>query len=77
MRAAPWRVVLGDRVRAARRGKRWSRRRAEGASGVPASTWQNIEAGREVRDYSLIRVAEALGWDRGECFRIIADALDE
>lgn len=44
---------------------------------MSASTWQNIEAGREVRDYSLIRVAETLGWDRGECFRVMADALEE
>ena len=77
MGSAPWRVVLGDRVKLARKRRRWSLRRAEDVSGVPRSTWAAVEAGEQVKDYALLDVAAALGWPAGECFRIMADALAE
>ena len=77
MRPTPWRLALGARVRARRDALEWSLRRAEVVSGVPEATWRHLEAGRQVGDHALIGVAEAFGWDRGECFRILADALDK
>lgn len=76
MRPAPWRAALGARVRAARMEKGWSVRRAEGVRGVPQTTWRHVEAGWNVNDEQLIEVARTLGWPSGECFRIMADALD-
>lgn len=77
MRPTPWRLALGARVKEERLARGWGLRRAEAISGVSETTWRHLEAGRQVGDHALIGVAEAFGWDRGECFRVLADALDE
>lgn len=78
MAVAPWRVELGDRVRQCREERHWSLRTVAAKSGVPDRTWRRVEHGDSVvSDWTLIQVADCLGWPRGECFRIIANHLDD
>lgn len=75
MGSSPWRVVLGQQVKAARLRNEWSLRRAEGESGVPQTTWRSVEAGLQVGDDRLIQVGRALGWGPDGCFRLLADEI--
>lgn len=75
MGSSPWRVVLGQQVRAARVRNAWSFRRAEDESGVPQTTWRAVEGGRQVSDDRLIQVGRALGWGPDGCFRVLADEI--
>lgn len=78
MSASPWRIALGVRVRSCRLERGWTRRQVAFKSDVPETTWRRIETGSSaVSDVSLIAVADTLGWSRGECFRVMAEALDD
>jgi len=77
MAATPWRGALGERVRATRVERGWSMRMVSMKSRVPESTWRRLEAGEAVSDAALIGVSDALGWPQGQCFRIIANELDD
>lgn len=76
MSVDPWRATLGYAVRAARDDHGWSLRAAGERSGVPKSTWSRLEAGEVVADHTLIQAEAALGWGRGECFRLMAGHLE-
>lgn len=73
----PWRAALGARVRECRMDRGWSVRKVATKSHVAQTTWRRLEAGEPVSDWTLIEVADVLGWPRGQCFRIIAKALDD
>ncbi len=77
MSESPWRATLGTRIRDARQERGWGWRAIGRRSSVPVTTWRRIELGHPANDHALLGIAETLGWDRGECFRIMADALDD
>lgn len=77
MSDAPWRVTLGQQVREARLARGWGWTTVDRRTSVAVTTWRRVENGRPAGDHALIGISEALGWDRGECFRILADALDK
>lgn len=76
MSVQPWRVALGRRVHDARMDRGWSWGAVDRLTEIAPTTWRRVEEGRETGDHALLGIADALGWDKGECFRIMADALD-
>lgn len=73
---APWRSVLGERVKGARLAHRWSVRQVSARSHIADTTWRRVETGEQVSDWALTEIAAALGWRPGACFRIMAEALE-
>lgn len=74
---SPWRAELGERIHEARKSKGWGWRAAERWSSVPATTWRRAEQGLSVNDRALIGIAAAFGWRPGECFQVMADAVND
>lgn len=77
MSESPWRDALGEQVHEARLARGWTWGAVDSRTSVPATTWRRVEQGRPCGDHALIGIADALGWDRGECFRILADAVEK
>lgn len=65
------------RVKRCRMERHWSVRQVAAKTNVPETTWRRVESGDSVADWALIAVADCLGWPRGQCFRIIANHLDD
>jgi transcriptional regulator with XRE-family HTH domain len=66
-------ATLGERVIAARTARRMTTTALQRASGLSARTIRDIEHGHPTRRYSSTTLAsldEALGWPRGEAWRV-------
>src|SRR5690348_14455386 len=55
--------TVGNAVRAARRQRGWSQARLGKQAGVPQSHIAMLEAGKDVRMSTLLRVTAAIGYD--------------
>lgn len=65
------RVALGHRVASARLKKFGTVDAARIHAGIARASWDKVEKGTKVRDYTLTAVEKALGWPLGTARRII------
>lgn len=66
------RTVLAAQVKAARMAKFRTVDAARVAAGVARGTWEKVERGDSVKEFSLGAIEKALGWQPGHATRVLA-----
>lgn len=69
---------LGDRVRAERMERKWSKEAAARHAQINSITWDRVERGMpKVQDTKYAAIAAAFGWTADSCYRIMRNLEPE